>query len=43
MEYSKKYVEQILLTVADDNKPAINFYKNFWFSSLWVRTNGIER
>ncbi|GAF61906.1 hypothetical protein JCM18903_1947 [Psychrobacter sp. JCM 18903] len=37
MEYSKKYVEQILLTVADDNKPAINFYKNFGF-----QTYGIE-
>ena len=31
LEYSKKQVEQILLTVADDNKPAIHLYEKLGF------------
>lgn len=38
IEHSKKHVEQILLTVAEDNKPAIHLYRKFGFE-----TYGIER
>lgn len=42
VEYSKKYVEQILLTVADDNKPAINLYKNFGFQTYGVEPMALK-
>ena len=38
IEHSKKHVEQILLTVAEDNKPAIHLYRKFGFE-----TYGIEK
>ncbi|MBE2164290.1 GNAT family N-acetyltransferase [Acinetobacter oleivorans] len=36
VEYSKKYVEQILLTVAEDNKAAIHLYKKLGFQTYGV-------
>lgn len=36
IEHSKKHVEQILLTVADDNGPAIRLYKKFGFQTYGV-------
>lgn len=36
IEHSKHHVEQILLTVADDNEPAILLYKKFGFQTYGV-------
>lgn len=36
IEHSKKHVEQILLTVANDNEPAIRLYKKFGFQTYGV-------
>ena len=42
IEHSKKYAEQILLTVADDNKPAIHLYKKFGFETYGVETKAMK-
>ena len=42
IEYSEKYVEQILLTVADDNKPAIHLYKKFGFETYGIETQAMK-
>lgn len=42
IEYSKKHVEQILLTVADDNKPAIHLYKKFGFETYGIETQAMK-
>ena len=42
IEHSKKYVEQILLTVADDNKPAIRLYKKFGFETYGIETKAMK-
>ena len=42
IEYGKKHVEQILLTVADDNKPAIHLYKKFGFGIYGVETQAMK-
>ena len=36
IEHSKKHVEQILLTVAEDNKPAIHLYRKFGFENYGI-------
>ena len=42
IEHSKKYVEQILLTVADDNKSAIHLYKKFGFETYGIETKAMK-
>lgn len=42
IEHSKKYVEQILLTVADNNKPAIQLYKKFGFQTYGVEKKAMK-
>ena len=42
IEYSEKHVEQILLTVADDNKPAIHLYKKFGFETYGIETQAMK-
>lgn len=42
IEYSEKYVEQILLTVADDNKPAIHLYKKFGFETYGIEIQAMK-
>lgn len=42
IEHSKKYVEQILLTVADDNKPAIHLYKKFGFETYGIEIKAMK-
>ena len=42
IEYSKKHVEQILLTVADDNKPAIHIYKKFGFETYGIEIQAMK-
>ena len=42
IEHSKKYVEQILLTVADDNKPAIRLYKKFGFETYGIEIQAMK-
>ena len=39
---SEKHVEQILLTVADDNKPAIHLYKKFGFETYGIETQAMK-
>lgn len=40
--YSKKHVEQILLTVADNNKPAIQLYKKFGFETYGIEKKALK-
>ena len=42
IEYGEKYAEQILLTVADDNKPAIHLYKKFGFETYGIETQAMK-
>lgn len=42
VEYSKKHVEQILLTVADDNKSAINLYKKLGFQVYGIEPKALK-
>ena len=42
IEYSKKHVEQILLTVADNNKSAIHLYKKFGFETYGIETQAMK-
>ena len=42
IEYSEKHVEQILLIVADDNKPAIHLYKKFGFETYGIETQAMK-
>ncbi|WP_372844600.1 N-acetyltransferase family protein [Psychrobacter sp.] len=42
IDYSKKYVEQILLTVADDNKPSIHLYKKFGFEVYGIEIQAMK-
>ena len=42
IEYSEKHVEQILLTVADDNKPAIHLYKKFGFETYGIEIQAMK-
>jgi ribosomal protein S18 acetylase RimI-like enzyme len=42
VEYSKKHVEQILLTVADDNKPAIQLYKKIGFEAYGIEKKALK-
>ena len=42
IEHSKKYVEQILLTVADDNKPATHLYKKFGFETYGIEIKAMK-
>ena len=39
---SEKHVEQILLIVADDNKPAIHLYKKFGFETYGIETQAMK-
>ena len=40
--YCKAQVEQILLTVADDNQPAINLYQKFGFRVYGLEKNALK-
>lgn len=40
--YCKAQVEQILLTVADDNQPAINLYQKFGFQVYGLEKNALK-
>ena len=42
LEYSKKQVEQILLTVADDNKPAIHLYEKLGFQTYGIEAKALK-
>jgi ribosomal protein S18 acetylase RimI-like enzyme len=42
IKYSKKHVEQILLTVADDNKPAIHLYEKFGFQTYGIEQKALK-
>lgn len=42
IEHSKKYVEQILLTVAEDNKPAIHLYRKFGFETYGIEKKALK-
>lgn len=42
IEHSKKHVEQILLTVADNNKPAIQLYEKFGFQTYGVEKKAMK-
>ena len=42
IEYSEKHVEQILLTVADYNEPAINLYRKFNFKTYGIETKAMK-
>ena len=42
IEYSKKHVEQILLTVADDNKLAIHLYEKFGFQTYGIEQKALK-
>lgn len=42
LEYSKQKVEQILLTVADDNKPAIHLYKKLGFQTYGIEAKALK-
>ncbi|MCU4579805.1 GNAT family N-acetyltransferase [Acinetobacter gyllenbergii] len=42
IEYSKDYVEQILLVVADDNQPAIDFYQKRGFQTYGVESKALK-
>lgn len=42
IEYSKKHVEQILLTVAEDNKPAIHLYRKFGFETYGIEKKALK-
>lgn len=42
VEYSKKHVEQILLTVAEDNKAAIHLYKKLGFQIYGVDEKALK-
>jgi ribosomal protein S18 acetylase RimI-like enzyme len=42
IEYGKKHVEQVLLTVADDNKPAIQLYEKFGFQTYGIEKNALK-
>ncbi|BAP36157.1 GNAT family N-acetyltransferase [Acinetobacter guillouiae] len=42
VEYSKKHVEQILLTVADDNKAAFHLYKKFGFETYGIEQKALK-
>ena len=40
--FSKKHVEQLVLSVADDNQAAIRLYKKFGFQSYGIETNALK-
>lgn len=42
IEYSKKHVEQILLTVAEDNNAAIHLYKKFGFQIYGLEEKALK-
>lgn len=42
LEYSKTKVEQILLTVADDNQPAIHLYKKLGFQTYGIESKALK-
>lgn len=42
MEYSKKHVEQILLTVADDNNAVIHLHKKLDFQIYGVDEKALK-
>lgn len=42
IKYSKKHVEQILLTVADDNKSAIHLYEKFGFQTYGIEQKALK-
>lgn len=42
IKYSKSHVEQILLTVADDNKSAIHLYKKFGFQEYGLEQKALK-
>ncbi|MBI0423905.1 MULTISPECIES: GNAT family N-acetyltransferase [Acinetobacter] len=42
IEFSKKHVEQILLTVTNDNKPAIHLYKKLGFQIYGVDEKALK-
>ncbi|CAA0257367.1 GNAT family N-acetyltransferase [Acinetobacter baumannii] len=42
IEYSKKHVEQILLTVAEDNKAAIHLYKKLGFQIYGIEEKALK-
>lgn len=42
VEYSKKHVEQILLSVADDNKAAVHLYKKFGFETYGIEKKALK-
>ena len=42
IEHSKNHVEQILLTVANDNKPAIHLYEKFGFETYGIEAKAMK-
>jgi ribosomal protein S18 acetylase RimI-like enzyme len=42
IEYSKKHIEQILLTVAEDNKAAIHLYKKLGFQIYGLEEKALK-
>lgn len=42
IEHSKNHVEQILLTVAHDNKPAIHLYEKFGFETYGIEAKAMK-
>lgn len=42
IQYSQQYVEQILLTVANDNKPALILYEKLGFQSYGVELKALK-
>ncbi|RKG30341.1 GNAT family N-acetyltransferase [Acinetobacter tianfuensis] len=42
INYSKMHVEQILLTVAADNAPAVHLYKNFGFQLYGIEAKALK-
>ncbi len=42
IKYSKNSVEQILLTVADDNKPAIQLYEKCGFQTYGIEQKALK-
>lgn len=42
IEYSKKHVEQILLTVATDNKAAIHLYEKLGFQTYGIEVKALK-
>ncbi|WP_221260320.1 GNAT family N-acetyltransferase [Acinetobacter sp. Tol 5] len=42
VDYSKNHIEQILLTVADNNKPAIQLYKKFGFETYGIEKKALK-